>query len=134
MPNSVFEQIKFLGDQLEEGEIENVLLLLSSVKAFLPHLVPLMLDERLRVRAGVYTLLHELDHHKIEGLKEIAPLFLPLLQDVDTRVRGEALSVLEIIGTAQELTHITPFLTDENFQLRELAEDATTEIQSRLGY
>ncbi len=133
MPETAQAQVKFLGDQLEEGAFENVLILFSSVKAFLPHLVALLLDERIRVRAGVYILIQELDHQKTEGLKEIAPLFLPMLQIQDSRVQGEALSVLEIIGTAKELTHIEPFLQDKNFQLRELALEATEEIQNRLG-
>jgi len=65
-----------------------------------------------------------------QELKKVIADFLPLaipsllkvLDSEESLLRGEAVSLLGIIGTDLALTHIRKLRNDENFQVREVVE------------
>lgn len=102
------------------------------VPKFYELLPQLLIDERFRVRTGVYMLLQELAAKKVRNLEVAADWLAPLIYHEDPRVRAEAASALEIVGGVKHLEMLRPLLEDPIPQVVELAHDAIEEIQARL--
>jgi len=124
-------QARFFGDQLEAGEFNSVLLYFQTVPGFFPLVGALLADERFRVRAGVMALVEELDFLKVPGLGAIAKGVAPLLAHEKPHIRGDAASLLEVIGDSSQLPALQPLLSDPQPQVAQLAQEAVEAILLR---
>ena len=80
----------------------------------------LLQDERFIVRMGVVILFEELAVVRPAEIRLAIPFLLPLLKEEAAYIRGEAVTVLGIIGTDEALSALKPLLNDPEPQIVEL--------------
>ena len=85
-------------------------------------------DERFNVRLGVSILFEELKKREPEQIDRATPSLQPLLRSPKPLIRGEAVSVLGIIGSKSARSAIRTMLDDEQVQIREVAEEILAEL------
>ena len=124
-------QAAFLADQLNDGEIDNVRLMLQMVKGYYAHFPRLLADQRFRVRAGVYVLLQELAETGCEGCGGLDKLIEPILHHKEAVFRADAATALGVIGGPEQVHALRPLLSDPQFQVAELAAESINEILER---
>ncbi len=86
-------------------------------------------DERFNVRLGVSVLFEELQARQCSQLHLAVPSLTELLTSDQPLLRGEALSVLAIIGTPGLRGQAEQMLADENPQVQEIAADIITSLE-----
>ena len=82
----------------------------------------LLSDERFSVRLGISVLLEELQEIQPDKLALAIPSLLKLLYVEEPLIRGEAVSVLGIIGTKEAVAKIRHLYSDPNPQVREMVQ------------
>jgi hypothetical protein len=120
------ELLGVIKDFLEMGHVENIVAMFAQEPRYLAWSGTILKDERFAVRLGVSVLFEELKaRHSAnpEWLHPAIPALLPLLDSDQPLIRGEALSVLAIIDGPGLAGHIKKMLTDDDPQIREIAED-----------
>jgi len=115
--------VKVIGDFLELGHVENIVAMFKQD----PHLYDLagdlLRDERFAVRLGTAVLFEELALVRPGEVSLAIPALLPLLQEGNPLLRGEAATILGIIGTSEALQHLAPLAADPDPQVREIIAD-----------
>jgi len=112
-----------IADFLALGHVDNIVAMFRQEPAYYSWTGLLLTDERFAVRLGVCVLFEQL----AELCPEHTPLAIPSLaaqlhHPVDW-VRGEAASVLGIIGTEAALAPLHPLVTDASPQVAEIVRD-----------
>ena len=115
--------VPVIADFLALGHVDNIRAMILQEPRYLAWSGRLLTDERYAVRLGVSVL--------FELLVELCPqhLFLAIpglaaqLRHTEPWVRGEAASVLGIIGTPAALAPLPALLTDPSPQVREIVRD-----------
>ena len=119
---------KVMADFLEKGHVENIAAMYRQDSQYYNWTGELLDDERFAVRLGISVLFEELQAQQPEK----TPLAIPSLSkqlDSDWELlRGEAISVLAIIGTDEALGHIRQMQDDPSPQVRELVTDILSEV------
>lgn len=111
---------KVIADFLEMGHAENIVAMFRQEPAYLKWSGELLNDERFNVRLGISVVFEELkDDGNPELYLAIPSLATALTSDWDL-LRGEAISVLSIIGTNTARNHIVKMKKDPSPQIREL--------------
>ncbi|MFT5699502.1 MAG: HEAT repeat protein [Desulforhopalus sp.] len=113
---------KVIADFLEMGHIENIVAMFRQDPQYHTWSGDILRDERFNVRLGMTVLFEELKEIQPEELEKSIPSLLPLLQDENALLRGEAVSLLGIIGTPEARRHIQSKKGDPSPQVREMVE------------
>jgi len=122
-PVSNAELQRVIADFLALGHVDNIVALFRQDPATFAWTGQLLTDERFSVRLGVSVLFE----HLTCLCPDLCPLAIPSLVAQLTHpidwVRGEAASVLAIIGTDEALAPLRPLLADPSPQVVELVGD-----------
>ena len=117
------ELLQVIGDFLAMGHVDNIVAMFRQDPRYYGWSGQLLTDERYSVRLGVSVLFE----HLAVLCPEQLPLAIPsLVQQLDNPlewVRGEAVSVLGIIGTEAALAPLRLLLNDSSPQIVEIVRD-----------
>ena len=122
------EFTKLIADDLESGALEKVIELFRYNKTLFLIVGNLLRDERMKVRLGANMLMDVLLEEKPDDVKLSLPCILPLLQDQNPTIRGDAADMLGMIGSVEHIVQLRSLLSDSNHQVVEIATDAIDSI------
>ncbi len=118
---------KVIGDFLEMGHADNIAAMFRREPRYLSWTGELLQDERFNVRLGLTIVFEELQATG-RGLIALAiPSLCHALDSTSPLIRGEAVGILGIIGTAEAKELIMRMKNDDNSQVREMVELALDE-------
>ncbi len=123
------EFTKLISDDLESGALEKVIELFRYNKTLFLVVGNLLRDERMKVRLGANMLIDELREEKPDDVKLALPGVLPLLQDQNPTIRGDAADMLGMIGSVEHIGSLQELLKEDNHQIVEIATDAIDSIK-----
>lgn len=107
------EELKsMISDYMQKGFLENIIDLFKHDKSLYPLIIDMIKDNRIRVRIGAFALVEELLKQSSEDLRELTPLIMPLLNDPNPTIRGDAEYLLEILGVKKIKK---PIFTEKDF-------------------
>ena len=115
--------LKVIGDFLELGHVENIVAMFKKDKCLYGLAGDLIKDERFAVRLGTAVLFEELAEVRPDDTSLAIPSLLPLLQDENPLLRGEAATILGIINSPAVLQHLSQLADDKDPQVREIIAD-----------
>jgi len=115
--------LKVIGDFLELGHVENIVAMFKKDKCLYGLAGDLIKDERFAVRLGTAVLFEELAEVRPDDISLAIPSLLPLLQDENPLLRGEAATILGIINSPAALQHLSQLADDKDPQVREIIAD-----------
>jgi hypothetical protein len=115
--------LKVIADFLELGHVENIVAMFKQDTSLYNLTGNLVRDERFTVRLGVAVLFEELAVIIPNDLPLAIPSLLPLLRETNPLLRGEAATILGIIGTRAAHEHLLPLADDPDPQVREIITD-----------
>lgn len=121
------ELLQVIADFIEKGLVENIIIMFKRDTSLYPLTGELLRDERFMVRMGVAVLFEELKAIRPDDVKLAIPSLLSLLKDDTPYVRGEAVTILGIIGTDEARNYIELMLDDPDPQVSEIARDIVSE-------
>ena len=122
------ELLTVIKDFLEMGHVDNIVALFHRNHQYYSWTGAILDDERFNVRLGVSVLFEELRKREPEELDRARPSLLPLLKSEKAHIRGEAVSILGIIGSKAACDAIKTMLQDKQSQIREVSADILTEL------
>jgi hypothetical protein len=114
---------KMIADYMEKGFLENILDMFRHDRSLYAMTGDLLRDERLRVRIGVTALIEELSEERPEESRLAAPSLLPLLNDNNPTIRGDAAYLIGLIGGKDNLESLKPLLNDTDPQVVEIVKE-----------
>ncbi len=109
-----------IADFLDQGHVENIVAMFRREPKYYAWTGELLSDQRFSVRLGISVLFEELQAIQPEKLVLAIPSLVELLQAEEPLLRGEAISLLGIIGTDEAISHIRRHEDDPNPQVREM--------------
>jgi hypothetical protein len=112
-----------IGDFLELGHVENIVAMFKQESSLYDLTGDLLRDERFTVRLGVAVLFEELAVIRPLEISLAIPSLLPLLQEQNPILRGEAATILGIIGSSDALEQLKKLENDPDPQVREIITD-----------
>jgi hypothetical protein len=115
--------LKVIGDFLELGHVENIVAMFRQDTSLYNLAGSLIRDERFAVRLGAAVLFEELAVVQPNEISLAIPSLVPLLQGKNPLLRGEAATILGIIGSPAALQHLLPLKDDPDPQVREIITD-----------
>jgi hypothetical protein len=95
--------VKIIGDFLELGHVENITAMFKQDRSLYDLTGDLLRDERFSVRLGIGVLFEDLAVIRSKEISLAIPSLLPLLQEQNPILRGEAATILGIIGSRDAL-------------------------------
>jgi HEAT repeat protein len=113
---------KVIGDFLEQGHVENIVSMFKRNPDYYTWTGELLDDQRFNVRLGISILFEELKKIQPELLPLAIPSLSLLLASDSANIRGEAISVLGIIGNPAALVLVRSMAADPSPQIREIVE------------
>lgn len=122
-PHDRQEMLSLIGNLIETGLVENIAAMFRQDPALYALTGELLRDERFMVRVGMAVLFEELALTRPDEIRLAIPVLLPLLRDKTAYVRGEAATLLGIIGSPETLAAIAPLVHDTDPQVAEIASD-----------
>ncbi len=114
---------RVIADFLDMGHVENILAMFRQETRYYDWTGRLLEDERFAVRIGVSVLFEYLVQERPDEVGLAVPSLVEALASDLARVRGEAVSVLGIIGTGEALAHVRTMVDDPDPQVAEVARD-----------
>ncbi len=117
------ELLKVMADFLEMGHVQNIVEMFKQDSRYYEWVGELLTDERFAVRLGVSVLFEYLIEEKPEEVHLAIPSLTQVLQHETPWVRGEALSVLAIIGSQDAMTIIKTLENDHAPEVAAIAQD-----------
>lgn len=122
------EMITVIADFLEQGLAANIVSMFKADIAYYPLVAEILKDERFAVRLGVSVLFEELKKERPQEVALALPALIPLLgKSTPAYIRGEAVSILGIIGSGRALDLLKTLVNDEDPQIAEIARDYIVE-------
>ena len=115
--------VKVIGDFLELGHVENIVAMFKQDRSLYSLTGDLLRDERFAVRLGVAVLFEELAVIKPADLRLTIPALLPLLEETNPILRGEAATILGIIGGQEAIDSLQTLQNDPDQQVLEIVTD-----------
>jgi hypothetical protein len=115
--------LKIIGDFLELGHVENIVAMFKQDTSLYSLTGDLIRDERFSVRLGTAVLFEELVAMRPDETSLAIPFLLPLLQEENPLLRGEAATILGIIGSPDALRHLRQLANDPDPQVLEIISD-----------
>ncbi len=113
---------KVIADFLDQGHVDNIVAMFRREPKYYQWVGEILRDERFSVRLGITVLFEELQKIQPGDLKFAIPALVELLHDQEPLWRGEAVSILGIIGTREALTQIRRLQNDPSPQVREMVQ------------
>ena len=111
-------------DFLEMGHADNIIAMFKQDSSLFAWTGDLLRDERFVVRLGLVLIFEELAALGHKEIKLAIPALAPLIAaDIPAYIRGEAVTILGIIGTTEALRLLRPLQNDTDPQVREITED-----------
>jgi HEAT repeat protein len=124
------EELKaVIADFLEMGHVDNIFEMFKREPLYYSWVGAILDDERFNVRLGISVLFEELKMHHPQDLSLAIPSLLQALVSGPSYVRGEAASVLGIIGTPESLEGVRRALDDASPQVVEIAIDVLEDFE-----
>ncbi len=120
---------KVIADFLEMGHVENIFEMFKQDSRYYDWVGELLDDERFNVRLGISVLFEDLKIHCAGDIHLAIPSLCKVLDNGPPHVRGEAVSVLGIIGNSEARVCVSRALEDESPQVREVARDVLEEME-----
>ncbi len=117
------ELLQVITDFLAMGHVENIVAMFRSEPRYLEWTGQLLVDERFSVRLGVSVLMEELIRFCPDKAVRAIPGLIAQLRHPQPQIRGEAASVLAIIGTREALAPLPTLLNDTDPQVVEIIRD-----------
>ena len=117
---------KVIGDFLDMGHVDNIAAMFRREPKYYGWTGEILTDPRFQVRLGVSVLFEELRTLQPEKIDLATPSLLALLHTdppQPSHVRGEAISVLGIIGTDAAMAAVRAAVTDSDPLVSEVARD-----------
>ena len=111
---------KVIGDFLDQGLAENIVIMFRRQPSYLEWTGELLKDERMSVRLGLTMVLEELSERIPDELHRAVPSLVTLLGNSEPLWRGEAVSILGLIGTPEAINHVRSLQDDPSPQVREM--------------
>lgn len=123
-PNEVSDQElkQVIADFLDQGHVENIVAMFRREPKYYGWTGEILSDDRFSVRLGVSVLFEELQTMQPDQLPLAIPSLIKLLDSEQPLLRGEAVSLLGIIGTKAAMAAIGRLASDPNPQVREMVE------------
>ena len=115
--------LKIIGDFLELGHVENIVAMFKQDTSLYSLTGDLIRDERFSVRLGTAVLFEELVTMRPDETSLAIPFLLPLLQEENPLLRGEAATILGIIGSPDALQHMRQLANDHDPKVLEIISD-----------
>ncbi|WP_456388643.1 HEAT repeat domain-containing protein [Desulfolithobacter sp.] len=113
-----------IADFLEMGHVENIVAMFKAEPRYYGWTGDLLRDERFAVRLGVSVLFEYLVEQRPDQVElAIDSLVRQLDSNTPAWIRGEAVSVLGIIGTEKALARVRLLMNDPDPQVAEVARD-----------
>ena len=122
------ELVTVIKDFLEMGHVDNIVAMFHRNHEYYKLTGAILDDERFNVRLGVSVLFEELKKREPQALDMARASLLPLLKSEKPHIRGEAVSILGIIGSGAACDAIKTMLEDKQSQIREVAADILSEL------
>ena len=113
---------RVIADFLDKGHIENIVAMFRREPMYYLWTGELLTDERFSVRLGISVLFEELHKLQPERLSLAVPSLAAVLNSSEPLYRGEAISILGIIGSAEALDHVRTLIDDPSPQVREMVQ------------
>ncbi|KAF0189145.1 MAG: PBS lyase HEAT domain-containing [Desulfobulbaceae bacterium] len=117
---------KVIGDFLDMGLVENIVAMFQREPRYFPWIAEILNDSRFQVRLGVSVLMENLSLAQPDQTDLATPSLLALLRaepSLPTYVRGEAVSVLAIIGSPAAMVGVRAMALDPDPLVAEIALD-----------
>lgn len=127
------EMITVIGDFIEMGHVENIVAMFKKDPGLYDLAGDLLRDERYMVRMGMVLLFEELVRLRPDEVSLAVPALLPLLSDETPYIRGEAVTILGIIGTPTALRAAAWLTSDPDPQVAEVARDIVEDSDYQAG-
>lgn len=115
-----------IADFLNMGHVDNIVAMFRRGSEYYAWTGELLNDSRLQVRLGMAVLFEELREVDAGQIDLAIPSLVHLLETVPplpSYVRGDALGVLEIIGSPLAMAAVRAMVTDSDPQVAEMAKD-----------
>lgn len=125
-----FDLKKLIADYMEDGMLDNIVDMFKHDSNLYEYIGELMSDERIMVRIGVSALVETLRAEDSENVSRALPSIIPLLEDQNPIIRGDAAYLLGIIGHTDAIPFLRKILTDEQAHVKTIAKEALEEIES----
>jgi len=113
---------KVIADFLDMGHVENIAAMFRHDARYYHWTGELLQDERFSVRLGVAVLFEELRATQPDSLSLAIPSLAELLNAEQPLLRGEAVSLLGIIGTEEAIDLVSSLGNDPSPQVREMVQ------------
>jgi len=121
--NYNIDLLQVIGDFLELGHVENIVAMYKHDTSLYNLSGDLISDERFSVRLGTAVLFEELAVMRPNEISLAIPSLIPLLHEKNPFLRGEAATILGIIGSPAALQHLEPLADDPDPQVLEIITD-----------
>ena len=115
--------LQVICDFLELGHAENIVAMFKQDTSLYNLTGDLLRDERFAVRLGTGVLFEELAVIRPKDIPLAIHSLLPLLQEQNPILRGEAATIIGIIGSEAALKHLIKLQDDPDSQVREIVID-----------
>ena len=112
-----------IADYMEKGFLSNIVAMFKADISLYDLIGELISDERLMVRVGITALMEELQSIRPEEARMAVPSLLPVLQNENPTIRGDAASLIGLVGNEKDREVLKPLLDDSNAQVVEIIED-----------
>lgn len=122
--NSVSDQDlkQVIADFLDQGHVENIIAMFRREPRYYAWTGDILRDQRFSVRLGISVLFEELQLIQPDKLDLAIPSLLELLAANEPLLRGEAISLLGIIGNEAAMQIIRKNIDDPDPQVREMVQ------------
>ncbi len=121
------ELLKVMADFLEMGHVENIIAMYKHDCRYYSWSGKLLDDRRFNVRLGMSILFEELKQTDPANIQRGIPSLVKLLSHDNETIKGEAISILAIIGNPEALYHIQKMKDDPSPQIKALVMDILEE-------
>jgi HEAT repeats len=113
---------RVIADFLDQGHVENIVAMFRHEPRYYAWTGEILGDQRFSVRLGVTVLFEELQGIEPDKLPLAIPSLVNLLHAEEPLFRGEAISILGIIGTREAMAEIRRLQDDPDPQVREMVQ------------
>ena len=121
------EMVVVISDFLEQGLADNIVSMFKVESTYYHLIGEILNDERFAVRMGLVLVFEELVALGVENVSQAIPFLIPLIaKETPAFIRGEAVTILGIIGTDESLALLKPLATDDDPQVAEIVKDFVT--------
>jgi HEAT repeat protein len=121
---------KMIADYMEGGFLDNIIDMFRHDGNLYTYAGELLTDERMKVRIGITALLETLKTEDPKKVRKAIPYILPLLQNQNPVIRGDAAYLIGLIGNIDDIPELQKLTEDENENVRSIVIEAMHDIQS----